>query len=92
MLLSFLQHHRERLRPLQFEEEATRTLALLVEARRKAVDRRTLLSNQLQSTLRDYFPQALELVGDNLAVPLALDCLEKWPRLTDVQASKTPRS
>jgi transposase len=88
VLLSLLQHHRERLRPLSLDDEATRTLARLVEARRKAVDRRSLLSNQLRSTLQDYFPQALELIGDNLAAPLALDFLEKWPRLTDVQAAK----
>jgi transposase len=88
VLLSLLEHHRDRLRPLELEDEATRTLARLVEARRKAVDRRSLLSNQLQSTLRDYFPQALELIGENLAAPLALDFLEKWPRLTDVQAAK----
>jgi transposase len=89
VLLSLLQHHRERLRALQPDDEPTRTLARLVEARRKAVDRRTLLSNQLQSTLRDYFPQALELAGENLSAPMALDFLNKWPRLTDVQASKT---
>jgi transposase len=88
VLLSLLEHHRDRLRPLELEDEGTRTLARLVEARRKAVDRRSLLSNQLQSMLRDYFPQALELIGENLAVPLALDFLEKWPRLTDVQAAK----
>lgn len=88
VLLSLLQHHRERLRPLLLEDEATRTLARLVEARRKVVDRRTLLSNQLQSTLRDYFPQALELVGERLSAPLALDFLEKWPRLTDVQGAR----
>jgi transposase len=88
VLLSLLQRHRDQLRPLQQDDEPTRTLARLVEARRKAVDRRTLLSNQLQSTLRDYFPQALELIGDNLAAPLALDFLEKWPRLTDAQAAK----
>ncbi|HZR21663.1 MAG TPA: IS110 family transposase [Verrucomicrobiae bacterium] len=88
VLLSLLQLHRDRLRPLPLEDEPTRTLARLVEARRKAVDRRTLLSNQLQSTLKDYFPQALELMGDSLAAPLALDFLGKWPRLTDVQAAK----
>lgn len=88
VLLSLLQHHRDRLRPLHQDDESTRTLAGLVEARRKAVDRRTLLSNQLQSTLRDYFPQAMELVGEHLAAPLALDFLEKWPRLTDVQAAR----
>jgi transposase len=88
VLLSLLEHHRDRLRPLLLEDEPTRTLARLVEARRKAVDRRTLLSNQLQSTLQDYFPQALELVGENLAAPMALDFLAKWPRLTDAQGAK----
>ena len=88
VLLSILQHHRDRLRPLQPDDEATRTLARLVEARRKAVDRRTLLANQLKSTLKDYFPQALELLGEDLTLPIALDFLDKWPRLTDVQAAK----
>ena len=88
VLLFILQHHRDRLRPLQPDDEATRTLAGLVEARRKAVDRRTLLANQLKSTLKNYFPQALLLVGDDLTTPLARDFLDRWPRLTDVQAAK----
>ncbi len=46
------------------------------------------MANQLLSTLRDYYPQALELAGENLAATLALDFLDKWPRLTDVQAAK----
>src|SRR6185503_7736399 len=88
VLLFILQHHRDRLRPLQPDDEATRTLARLVEARRKAVDRRTLLANQLKSTLKNYFPQALLLVGDDLTTVLACDFLDRWPRLTDVQAAK----
>lgn len=88
VLLSLLQHHLDRLRPLRPDDQATRTLAGLVQARRQAVDSRTLLTNQLLSALRDYFPQALDLVGDDLAAPLALDFLDKWPRLTDAQASK----
>lgn len=89
VLLSLLQHHRLRLRPLYLEDETVRMLEGLVEARRKAVDRRTLLVNQLTSTLKDYFPQALELVGEKLAAPLALDFLKRWPRLTDVKAARS---
>ena len=88
VLLSLLQHHRQRLRPLVLDDPATRTLAGLVQARRKAVDRRTLLLNQLVSTLKGYYPQALELVSEDLGTDMALDFLAKWPRLTDVQASK----
>jgi transposase len=89
VLLSLLQHHRDRLRPLQPDDELTRTLAGLVQARRKAVDRRTLLGNQLLSTLKDYFPQATALLGENLTSAMALDFLDKWPRLTDVKAAKS---
>ena len=88
VLLSLLQHYRDRLRPLQPDDEATRTLARLVEARRKAVDRRTLLANQLKSTLKDYFPQALDMIGEDLTIPMALDFLDHWPRLTDLQRAK----
>ena len=88
VLLSLLQHHLERLRPLQLDSEATRTLARLAAARRKAVDRRTLLAHQLKSTLKDYFPQALDLAGEDLTAPMALDFLHKWPRLTDIKAAK----
>ena len=89
VLLSLLQHTSTACarfnRP---RKPRARAAARLVEARRKAEDRRTLLSNQLQSTLRDYFPQALELVGEHLASPLALDFLKKWPRLTDAKAAR----
>jgi transposase len=88
VLLFILQHHRDRLRPLQLDDELTRTLGYLCEARRKAVDRRSLLANQLKSTLKNYFPQAIDLIGEDLTTPMALDFLDKWPRLTDVQTAK----
>jgi len=88
VLLLLLEHHQDRLRPLQPDDQATRTLQGLLQARRKAVDRRTLLSNQLTSLLKDYFPQALGWSGENRAAPLALDFLDKWPSLIDLKASK----
>lgn len=88
VLLSLLEHHQDRLRPLLPENPATRTLAGLVQARRKAVDRRTLLTNQLTSLLKDFYPQALGWCGAQLAAPLALDFLDKWPSLIDLKASR----
>src|SRR6476660_197308 len=44
VLLEILEGHRHRLRPLVGQEGQTRRVALLVEARRKLVDRRTLLT------------------------------------------------
>ncbi len=84
-LLTILRGHRERLRALLPHEEATRRLGLLVEARRTMVDRRTLLSNQLTSLLKNYYPQALLLTGEKRSAALALDFLERWPELKSLQ-------
>jgi len=88
ILLELLEHHRGRLRALVAQEPPTRRVALLVEARRKLVDRRTLLSNQLTSLLKNYYPQALELVGDSLCAPLGLDFLDRWPELIELQRAR----
>ena len=88
VLLDLLRHHREQLTPLQMEDAATRTLAGLCQARRAAVDQRTQLTNQLTSTLKGYFPQALEWTGQKLHRPLALDLLERWPDLLTLKAAR----
>lgn len=88
LLLSLLETHLDRLRLLQPHDPASRTLNELAQARRKAVDRRTGLSNQLTSTLKDYFPQALEWSGQHRAAPMALDFLTKWPSLLHLKASQ----
>ncbi len=85
VLLELLQCHRARLRPLVPQEAETRRVTLLVEARRKMVDQRTSLTNQLQSLLKNYYPQALPMVGERLYCPLALDFLERWPDLAALQ-------
>lgn len=88
VLLELLEHHRDKLRPLQPEDALTRKMAGLVEARRKAVDRRTGLLNALTAALRGYFPQAFALVGEDLASPLALDLLDRWPDLNALKAAR----
>jgi transposase len=88
VLLDLLRNHRHRLRPLPTEEVATRQLAGLSEARRRTVDHRTQLTNELRSVLKGYYPQALELVGEQLHSPLALDFLRRWPSLPDLKAAR----
>jgi transposase len=90
-LLEILQHYRGKLRALLPHDAATRKLTHLVEARRKLVDRRTQLSNELTSLLKNYYPQALELTGENRSAPLALSFLERWPELALLQAAR-PRT
>jgi transposase len=88
VLLDLLRHHRHKLRPLALEDAPTRQLAGLAEVRRRAVDQRTQLGNELRSALKGYFPLALELVGEQLHSPLALDFLHRWPTLLDLKASR----
>jgi transposase len=88
VLLTILTQHRDQLRPLVLDTPATRELAALTEIRRGAVDHRTNLSNELRSTLKTCFPQALELCGDDLWTGLALDFLTRWPELTALQKVK----
>ncbi len=88
LLLDLLVKHRDHLRPWQPDTVATRQLALLSEQRRHFVDQRTALTNELLSHLKAIFPQAPELVGADLASPLATDFLRKWPTLQTVQSVK----
>jgi transposase len=88
MLLTILTLHRDQLTRLQLDGPTTRELAALVSARRSAVDHRTKNTNQLRSVLKSYFPQALELVGEDLGSALALDFLERWPELALAQKAR----
>ncbi len=70
------------------EDSATRAVQQLVFHRRAVVDERTALSNRLIALLKQYFPQALLLCGDDLWRPLATAFLLKWPSLQSVQKAK----
>lgn len=87
MLLELVRSHRRKLHPLQPQDDTTRKLRALVEARRDMVDRRTALLNELTSLLKSYYPQALGLVG-NLDSALAVKFLERWPDLISLKAAR----
>jgi transposase len=88
LLLELIVKHREHLRPWQPDTVQTRQLALLNEQRRHFVDLRTGLTNQLLAHLKAIFPQAVPLVGADLASRQATDFLQKWPTLQAVQQVK----
>ena len=52
------------------------------------VDERTALTNRLQALLKQYYPQALELCGDELWRPLATAFLLKWPSLPALRRAR----
>lgn len=88
LLLALLGKHRARLRAWVPADPATRALKRLVESRRRAVDLRTKLTQQLTATLKEYFPQALQWAGDDVSAPLACAFLRQWPTLAAVQRAR----
>jgi transposase len=87
LLLDFLLHHRDCLRPLVPDTAETRLLGQLSEDRRRLVDTRTELLNLLTSRLKLVFPQVLALF-DAIAVPMVAEFVKKWPSLEKLQQAK----
>jgi transposase len=84
LLLDLLVCHRDRLRVLRPDTEATRKLQMLVEKRRQLVDEQTAQTNRLTDQLKLYFPQALQWI-DELSSPIGVAFLERWPTLQQLQ-------
>ena len=84
LLLELLLKHRDNLRRLAPDTEATRRVQNLVEERRKLVDEKTAQSNRLTSDLKIYFPQVLDCF-ERLDTERVCDLLERWPTLEELQ-------
>ena len=80
--------HYRQLPAWQPDDVCTRKLRHLTQARRRSVKMRTRLSNQLKALLKAYFPQALELCGDDLTTPMACALLQKWPSLQQLKKAR----
>ena len=87
-LAELLLTHHDQLQPWAPEDSATRAVQQLVFHRRAVVDERTALTNRLIALLKQYFPQALVLCGEDLWRPLATRFLLKWSSLQAVQKAK----
>jgi transposase len=87
-LADLLLSHQAKLAAWAPEDSATRAVQQLVVHRRAVVDERTGLTNRLIALLKQYFPQALKLCGDDLWRPLATSFLLKWSSLQAVQKAK----
>ncbi len=85
LLRELLLKHRDRLRRWQPDAVELRALRGFLEGRRKAVDLCTRLTQQERALLKEYFPQVLDWVGDDLTSDLACDFLQQWPTLAAVQ-------
>ena len=94
LLEEFIRLHRHQLIAVKPDTELTRKLAGLVQNRRRLVDERTRLVNQLHSTLKTYYPLAEALLEGQLNRPMAADFLARWPDLETLKKAevKTLRS
>jgi len=84
LLVDLLLQHRNKLRRLSPDSEATRRVQHLVEERRNLVDEKTAQSNRLTNHLKMYFPQMLEWF-EQLDTGLVCALLEQWPTLEELQ-------
>ncbi len=87
-ILEILTKHLDLLKPINPDTPETRLLGRLVQDRRKAVDLRTSHIQACLAGLKEYFPQAIELVNGNLSSRLACDFLMKWPTFEAFQQAK----
>lgn len=91
LILQFLAGHREQLRPLQPNAPLTRELAALCEDRRRLVEQRVTLAQQLKSLLKAYFPALLSMKPAQIYADFVVRLLLKYPTLDAAQAAGRTR-
>jgi len=75
----FVALHANELTPWCAPDPALRQLDCLGQARRKWVDQRTAVTNRLQALLKRYYPQALQLMHEDIWRPMNVAFLRRWP-------------
>jgi transposase len=90
LLQEMVRKNPERFRAWWPEDVDTRALRLLTQHRRRLVDRKTALTNQLTSLLKGYYPQALDWAGA-LDKEMACAFFQHWPTLRLLQNAKPAR-
>jgi transposase len=89
LLEELVRLHRDQLHALEPDTELTRKLGGLTEHRRRLVDERTRLVNQVHSLLKTYYPLAETLLDGRMTTPMAADFLARWPGLAALQKAET---
>ena len=82
LLCQYLENYRDQLRPLRTDDPLTKELTSLAEDRRRLVDQRAGLSNELRAMLKLYFPVILELKAAKLYADFLIRFLRKYPTLS----------
>jgi transposase len=85
--LELLRTHRDKLQPLNPQSPTMRALEQLVEHRRRVVGDKVRITNRLTSTLKNYYPHALQWFQDKDTV-MFCDFLSRWPTLKAAQLAR----
>jgi transposase len=85
--VELLLKHRDKRTPLAPQSAMMRTLAQLVEHRRRLVGDKVRLTHRLTSALKNYFPHVLQWFPDTDTV-LFCDFLSRWPTLKAAQLAR----
>jgi transposase len=88
LLAEIVRTHPERFAALPPSEELLMELSALVRERRHWVNTRTKFVEQLIAVLKKYYPQALELMGENIGSPMTLEFLQLWPDLASAKKAR----
>lgn len=86
-LLDYLRERIDDLRPLRRDSPLTRELSALVQDRRRFVEQRVDLANQLTAMLKQYFPAFLDLNPSKPYAEFFVSLLIAFPTLADAQAA-----
>jgi len=62
-IADYIREHYKTIRPISIPDERIRELSILLEDRDRLVQQKVRLSNQMVSTLKEYFPQAVKAFG-----------------------------
>jgi transposase len=85
LLARLLRERIDRLRAWKPDDELTRALRLLTTDRRDWVDQRTAVGNRLLRHLKEAYPLAVKLLGQNIHGPRFLALLAKFPTQAELQ-------
>jgi len=85
LLARFLRDHIDKLRPWRPDDVTTRALRFMTEQRRKWVNDRVALTNELEQRLKESYLLAFEFRGQDLWSESFLSLLEKFPSQRELQ-------
>jgi len=85
--LELLLTHRDKLQPLNPQSPMRRTLAQLVEHRRRVVGDKVRTTHRLTRTLKHYFPHVQQWFQEK-DTAICCDFLSRWPTLKAVQLAR----